>query len=34
MKNFYSSTIKDVFTAVGIIAGFYTVMAVIVLLVW
>lgn len=34
MKKFYSTGIKDVFTAVGIIAGYYALMAVIVLLAW
>lgn len=34
MKNYYSKVIKDVLTAVGIIAGYYALMAVIVLLAW
>ncbi len=33
MKN-YSTGIKDVFTAVGIIAGYYALMAAIILIAW
>lgn len=34
MKKFYSSQIKDVITAIGIIAGYYAVMAIVVMLAW
>lgn len=34
MKRFYSSGIKDVFTAIGIIAGYYALMAITILLAW
>lgn len=34
MKKFYSSTIKDVVTAIGIIAGYYALMALIVTVAW
>jgi hypothetical protein len=34
MKKIYSSEITDVFTAIGIIAGFYGLMTIIVLLAW
>ncbi len=34
MKKFYSTGVKDVFTAIGIITGYYALMAAIVLLVW
>lgn len=34
MKKTYPSVIKDVFTAVGIIAGYYALMAVVVMMAW
>lgn len=34
MTHFYSKTVKDTFTAIGIIAGYYALMAAIVLLAW
>ena len=34
MKKFYSPVVTDVFTAIGIIAGYYGVMALIAYLVW
>lgn len=34
MKKFYSSEVTDVLTAVGIIAGYYALMAIIILLAW
>jgi len=34
MKGFYSSGVKDVFTAIGIIAGYYALMAIVVLMAW
>jgi hypothetical protein len=34
MKNFYSRGVKDVLTAIGIIAGYYALMAAIVILAW
>ncbi len=34
MKKFYSPAIKDVCTAVGIIAGYYALMALIVVAAW
>ncbi len=34
MKKFYSPAIKDVFTAVGIIAGYFALMALIVVVAW
>ncbi len=34
MNKFYSSSIKDVFTAIGIIAGYYALMALVVSIAW
>lgn len=34
MKKFYSSGVSDVFTAIGIIVGYYALMTLIVLLAW
>lgn len=34
MKVFYSSGLKDVITAVGIIAGYYALMAAVALIAW
>jgi hypothetical protein len=34
MKKFYSSAIKDVFTAIGIVAGYYALMALVVIMAW
>ena len=34
MKKFYSPVVTDVFTAIGIIAGYYTIMALIAFLSW
>lgn len=34
MKKFYSTVIKDVFTAIGIIAGYYALMALLVIIAW
>jgi hypothetical protein len=34
MKNFFTTGVKDVFTAIGIIAGYYALMAAIVLMAW
>lgn len=34
MKKFYSPVLTDVFTAIGIIAGYYAIMAIIAYLAW
>ena len=34
MKSFYTEGIKDVFTVIGIIVGYYALMAAIVVLAW
>lgn len=34
MKGIYTTGIKDVFTAIGIVAGYYALMAIVVLLAW
>lgn len=34
MKKFYSPVVTDVFTAIGIIAGYYGIMALIAFLAW
>lgn len=34
MKKFYASGLKDLITAIGIIAGYYALMALVVLLAW
>jgi hypothetical protein len=34
MKKFYASGISDVFTAIGIVAGYYALMALVVIMAW
>ncbi len=34
MKKFYSPVVTDVFTAIGIIAGYYAIMALIAYIAW